>query len=193
MGIVRNSINFIAKGFLLLPLILASGAPGAQEAAQVPNKQPTKQETPKQTRSVKRRVWTNDDFPSSQAPAPASQKAKEAEPKPAPAAPPDAETEKYLKMTPEDRQGLMDSDESDIQDAQERVVKLRQELNDASDEEHRQPILREIERMEKGEAANRREVEILRKLSPPKPQKKDSEKAAELSGPLPGPGADAVR
>jgi hypothetical protein len=170
---VQTSHKLMSGGWLVFLLVISLGAPAAQQAPQTPSKEEGKQETPKETKKRATRVWTNDDFPSSESLPPATPKREEPEAKSKPSEPPDAATEKLLKLTPQERQDLIESDEFDIRDAQERIDALRNGMGQDTDDAERAQRMKEIERLEKAQSDTRHELEILRKLPPPKSEEKD--------------------
>jgi hypothetical protein len=154
---------------------------GAQQAGQASAQ---KQDPPGETRKVAAKVWTNDDFPPppvvqpAQVPQPATTKPKESvQSKKDDARPADPLTEKFLKMSPEERQKTITDDQSELKDLQDGINALRSSVSQASDDAQYQQALKQIAQYQKGQEVIRHELEILRKLPQPETQKDDSLKA----------------
>jgi len=180
--------------------ILTFGIGSARLVAQTSNSEQKKQAAPKDASKPPQKVWTNDDFPSAPT-QPAETKAAESQsagdnaasseavppggtvtpkaegakqPKQAEALAADAETAKYLKMTPEERKKLMEQDEIDLQVNDEEIATLRNKVSQAPDDTEYQRIVTSLAADQKSREATLHELQILRKLSQPSAATEDS-------------------
>ena len=176
VSIARITLRVLSYLFLILPLALPLGAPGSQQATQTADKDAQKQESPKGPKKVAPRVWTNDDFPSSQVVQPPKPEAKETKPKPDDVSHADPLMEKLLKMTPEERQQAIADDELDVTSAEDRIAELRLSAIGETDAAKFERITQQIALLLKNQSIDRHELEILRSIPPHQPARKDSEK-----------------
>lgn len=127
----------------------------------------------KQEKKKARKIWTNDDFPSGRT-APRT-RAEKVSPKLASSPLPPKDAAVFLKLTPKERQQLIAVYEADIQGTEESIAELRRHLYRGSDRAQRKRYRDELRRLEQLLVKSRQELELLRSLSQPKPEKKNSE------------------
>lgn len=184
MRLRRVGFEVSASAVLLFSLAVVPGLSSAQQAPETAKKAEPRKAS---------KVWTNDDFPSSQTPQPrpgkgdnspkANSKPGADESKAAPAQPPDARTQMYEKMTPQQRQDFLDQDEIDLPRLEKEIRKLNLDRLEATDEAQSQRVAARIADDQRTLDVIKDEMRILRTMPLPEKKKKDSDKNPSGSPP----------